>query len=148
MSIIFAVYCGNCPLKSRCISPTAKVRLVLITDEYESLLRARRRWQKRDENIKDKYKRHKWRAEGIQGEAKTQHGLRRAVRRGLANVSIQVYLTAMVMNLKRLTAFLLLFFASLENKERYRSVFYLRELTFKEFLSRMRKENAILKISG
>jgi len=57
-------------------------------------------------------------------------------------------LTAMVMNLKRLTAFLLLFFASLENKGRYRSVFYLREPTFKEFLSRMRKENVILKISG
>ena len=54
---------------------------------------------------KDKYTRHKWRVEGIHGEARTQHGLRRAVRRGLANVSIQVYLTAMVMNLKRLTAF-------------------------------------------
>src|SRR4030042_7036864 len=85
-----------------CISSTAKVRLVLITDGYECLLRARQRWQKRDENIRDKYKRHKWRVEGIHGEAKTQCGLRRAVRRGLAHVSIQVYLTAMVMNLKRM----------------------------------------------
>jgi len=32
--------------------------------------------EKRDENIKDKYKRHKWRVEAIHGEAKTQHGLR------------------------------------------------------------------------
>jgi len=127
--------CGNCPLKSRCISPTAKVRLILITDGYESLLRARRQWQKPDENIKDKYKRHKWRVEGIHGEAKTQHGLRRAVRRGLANVSIQVYLTAAVMNLKRLAAFLCLFFISLRYRNRCRSDFGLMELTFSRVLS-------------
>jgi hypothetical protein len=35
-----------------------------------------------------------------------QHGLRRAARRGLWNVAIQVYLTAAVVNLKRLAAFL------------------------------------------
>ncbi len=40
----------------------------------------------------------------MHGEAKTQHGLRRAVRRGLANVAIQAYLTAAVINLKRLAA--------------------------------------------
>jgi hypothetical protein len=38
----------------------------------------------------------------MHGEAKTQHGLRRAVRCGLANMSIQAYLTAAVINLKRL----------------------------------------------
>jgi transposase len=122
--------CASCPLKSRCISPTAKVRLVLITDGYESLLRARRQWQKRDENIKDKYKRHKWRVEGIHGEAKTQHGLRRAVRRGLANVSIQVYLTAMVMNLKRLAALLLPFFVCLKGEWYYRINLNLLRLIF------------------
>jgi len=122
--------CAGCSLKSRCISSTAKVRLILITDGYESLLRARRRWQRRDENIKGKYKHHKWRVEGIHGEAKTQHGLRRAVRRGLANVSIQVYLTAMVMNLKRLAAFLCLFFIWLRSRNRYRRDFSLVELTF------------------
>jgi len=110
--------CASCPLRSGCISSTAKVRIILITDGYESLLRARRRWQKRDENIRDKYTRHKWRVEGIHGEAKTQHGLRRAVRRGLANVSIQVYLTAMVMNLKRLAAFLFLFFVYWRSESR------------------------------
>ena len=45
----------------------------------------------------------------MHGEAKTQHGLRRAVRRGLANVAIQAYLTAAVINLKRLAAFYLRF---------------------------------------
>ena len=60
-----------------------------------------------------KYVRHRWRVEGIHGQAKTQHGLRRAVRRGLANVAIQVYLTAAVMNLKRLAAFLCTFLPAL-----------------------------------
>lgn len=46
--------------------------------------------------------RHRWMVEGRHGEAKTQHGLARAVRRGLDNVRIQAYLTAATMNLKRL----------------------------------------------
>lgn len=40
----------------------------------------------------------------MHGEAKTRHGLARAVRRGLANIRIQVYLTAAAINLKRLAA--------------------------------------------
>jgi len=36
------------------------------------------------------------------------YGLRRAHRRGLAQVSIQVYMTAIAMNMKRLAAFSLL----------------------------------------
>jgi len=47
----------------------------------------------------------------MHGEAKTQHGLRRAVRRGLSNVVIQAYLTAAVINLKRLAASVGLLFA-------------------------------------
>lgn len=97
--------CCSCRLRKRCISPTAKVRIIVIGDGYESLLRARRRRQRWDEKTVDTYKRHRWRVEAVHGEAKTQHGLRRAVRRGLANVAIQVYLTAAVMNLKRLAAF-------------------------------------------
>ena len=41
----------------------------------------------------------------MHGEAKTQHGLSRAVRRGLDNMSIQAYLTAAVINLKRLATY-------------------------------------------
>lgn len=140
--------CVNCPLKAHCVSSTTKARLILITDGYESLLRARRRWQKRDESIREKYKRHKWRVEGVHGEAKTQHGLRRAVRRGLANVSIQVYLTAMVMNLKRLAAFLCLFFSCLENKRLYRGVFGWIVLSFKRILLRQQKDFMVLKIAA
>ncbi|MCJ7778734.1 MAG: transposase [Sedimentisphaerales bacterium] len=140
--------CAGCPLRTRCISSKAKGRLILITDGYESLLRARRRWQNRDENIKDKYTRHKWRVEGIHGEAKTQHGLRRAVRRGLANVSIQVYLTAMVMNLKRLAALLCLFFVCLKGRKGRGSIFELIEPAFYRILPRWRKYFLFLKIAA
>ena len=104
--------CRSCPLRKHCVSETARVRTVLISDGYEALLRARRRHHKPDEKFIATYKRHRWRVEGMHGEAKTQHGLRRAVRRGLANVAIQVYLTAVVINLKRLAkAFVGLFIA-------------------------------------
>ncbi len=89
----------------RCFSPNATARTVLIVQGYEALLRARRWRQCWDEAARRWYRRHRWRVEGVHGEAKTQHGLRRAVRRGLDNVAIQVYLTAAVMNLKRLAAF-------------------------------------------
>lgn len=106
--------CKVCQLRKRCLSPTAKVRTVLIVDGYEALLRARRRKLRWDEETRHWYSRHRWRVEGVHGEAKTQHGLRRAVRRGLMNVAIQVYMTAIVMNLKRL-ATLLPYFLRLKN---------------------------------
>lgn len=53
------------------------------------------------------YQRHRWRVEGVHGEAKTWHGLARAVRRGLDNMRIQAFLTAAAINLKRLAAALI-----------------------------------------
>jgi len=97
--------CRECPLKARCVPPSAKVRVVKIVDGYEALLRARRRRERGWERpTRELYHRHRWRVEGVHGEGKTQHGLRRAVRRRRWNVAIQVYLTAAVMNLKRLAA--------------------------------------------
>ena len=96
--------CRTCPLRARCISPSAAARVIVIGDGHEALLRARRkrcRWGPTEHAL---YARHRWRAEGVHGEAKTCHGLRRAARRGLWNVAIQVYLTAAVLNLKRLAA--------------------------------------------
>lgn len=104
-----AADCRGCPLLERCVSAGVKARSVLIVDGYEALLRARRRRRRWDEATQGIYTRHRWRVEGVHAQAKTGHGLRRAVRRGLANVAIQVYLTAAVINLKRLAAFLLLF---------------------------------------
>ncbi len=95
--------CGTCSLRMHCLSKKAKARSILIVDGYEALLRAYRRREKGwDEQTRQCYNRHRWRAEGAHGEAKTQHRLSRAIRRGIDNVAIQVYFTAAVMNLKRL----------------------------------------------
>ena len=99
--------CKTCPLRKRCTTAKSGIRTILIVDDYPALIRARRRWRNRDAATRHVYTRHQWRVEGIHGEAKTRHGLRRAVRRGLWNVAIQAYLTAAVLNLKRLAAALL-----------------------------------------
>jgi len=97
--------CRRCRLKGRCVSKTMTARTVLIVDGYEALLRARRaRNRGWDEERRELYRRHQWWVEGRHGEAKVQHGLARAVRRGRWNVAIQAYLTAAVINLKRLAA--------------------------------------------
>ena len=85
----------------------------MISDDYPALLRARRRkerWSKEDQRL---YQRHRWRSEGFHGEAKTWHGLARAVRRGLQNMRIQTFLTAAAINLKRLAAVLAVLVAAL-----------------------------------
>lgn len=97
-----AADCQGCRLRTRCLPATARKRSVMIADGYEALMRARRAHARWDERRRAAYERHRWGVEGRHGEAKTQHGLARAVRRGLENVAIQVYLTAAVMNLKRL----------------------------------------------
>jgi hypothetical protein len=98
-----AAVCRACPLRARCFAPAASVRTVRIYDGYEAMVRARRRKARGWEAATRRhYRRHRWRVEGVHGEAKTCHGLRRAVRRGLPQVAIQVYLTAAVINLKRL----------------------------------------------
>jgi Transposase DDE domain len=99
--------CARCPLKGDCLSKGRVNKAVVISDDYPALLRARRRreqWSAEDRRL---YQRHRWRSEGFHGEAKTWHGLARAVRRGLANMKIQAYLTAAAINLKRLAAALL-----------------------------------------
>ena len=96
--------CRACPHREQCLAPSMTVRTVLIVDGYEALLRARRKKGRWSAEGKRLYRRHRWWVEGAHGTAKTQHGLRRAVRRGLANVAIQVYLTAAAMNLKKLAA--------------------------------------------
>jgi len=98
-----AAACRGCPLRARCLPPSAHTRQITLFPGTEALLRARRRHERGwDDDARTAYRSHRWRAEGVHGEAKTQHGLRRAVRRGLDNVAIQSALTAAVLNLKRL----------------------------------------------
>ena len=93
--------CRDCPLRERCLSAKSDSRTVMIVNDYEALLRARRRKaQGWDEEMKGLYNRHRWRSEGKNAEAKERHGMRRATRRGREKVGIQVYLTAIVMNIK------------------------------------------------
>ena len=97
--------CRHCKLRKRCLSEHVKSRSIMIGHGYEALLRARRRHREPDRKFRETYGRHRYQVEGMHGEAKTQHGLRRAVRRGLSNVAIQAYLTAAVINLKRLVTY-------------------------------------------
>lgn len=102
-----AADCRGCDLARLCLSKSRVNKAVVIGDDYPALLRARRRrerWSAEDDRL---YQRHRWRSEGYHGEAKTWHGLARAVRRGLGNMKIQAYLTAAAVNLKRLAAALL-----------------------------------------
>jgi hypothetical protein len=87
-------------------------KAVVVGDHYPALLRARRRRDRWSAEDKRPYQRHRWRSEGLHGEAKTWHGLARAVRRGLVNIKIQeAYLTAAAINLKRLAAAVLVLLA-------------------------------------
>jgi transposase len=96
--------CAGCALKADCLSASRTSRTVLVPHEYPALLRARRRHARRGEEEGRLWRRHMGRSEGYHGEAKSWHGLARAVRRGLANMKIQAYLTAAAVNLKRLAA--------------------------------------------
>ena len=105
-----ATDCQACRLKDRCVPASKRSRNVRIVDGYTSLLRARRKEIREPATRSEEYKRHKFLVEGRHGEAKEFHGLRRAVRRGLEQVSIQVLLAAATINLKRLAvAFYALF---------------------------------------
>ena len=102
--------CQNCKLRNKCFSQSSKSKTIKISPYEESLLRARRRHKKMDNKFIKEYNRHRYKIEGMHGEAKQQHGLRRAIRRGIANVQIQAYLTAAVINLKRLATYAGIYF--------------------------------------
>lgn len=96
--------CRGCPLKARCVSPSRHARVVVFNVNHPSLLRARRKRIRWGSHERWFYQRHRWRVESVHGEAKTWHGLARAVRRGLENMRIQAFLTAAAINVKRLAA--------------------------------------------
>ena len=96
--------CRSCRLRSICFSPTMKRRAILLHKDHPALLRGRRKYARWGKHERTLYRSHRIRVEGFHGEAKTWHGLARAVRRGLSNMRIQAYLTAAIINLKRLAA--------------------------------------------
>jgi len=94
--------CRRCRLRTACLAPSATARTVRLLPGHSALVRARRCCARGDETWRRQMARHRWQVEGVHGEAKSQHGLARAARRRLWNVSIQAYLTAAAINLKRL----------------------------------------------
>ena len=79
-------------------------KTVAVSADHPALLRARRRRLRWNDEDRRFCERHRWCSEGFCGEAKTWHGLGRAVRRGLGNMKIQPCPVAAAINLKRLAA--------------------------------------------
>ena len=92
--------CRVCPIRSQCISPALKKRYLLShiyqRDKDQALLHLQ------TDHAKTTLRQRKVYAEWINAESKSFHGLRRAMFRGLPKVTIQVFMTASVQNLKRL----------------------------------------------
>jgi transposase len=106
--------CEPCRLRAIPFSTTMRRRAILLHKDHPALLRARRKYARWGPRERALYRRHRGRVEGVHGEAKAWHGLARAIRRGLANMQIQAFLTAAVINLKRLaSAVLIALFAAL-----------------------------------
>ena len=104
--------CRKCSLRRACLPLSGQARSITIQDGYVAQLRARRRYLKKLPQDRAAYNAHRFRVEGLHGEAKACHGLNRAVRRGIANMAIQAWLTAAAINLKRLaTAYFVLIVA-------------------------------------
>lgn len=92
--------CRNCKLKDKCTKSSRRQLKVGIN--HASLIRLRADSQ--TESFKKLYRSRAPVIEGIFGEAKEWHGLRRAWRRGLSKMLVQSLLIATVLNLKRLAA--------------------------------------------
>jgi len=92
--------CLTCPLRARC---TKSDRRVLHIGPHRDAL-TRLRDDAQTASFRALYRRRAPVIEGVFGEAKQWHGLRRAARRGLANMLIQSLLVAAVLNFKRLMA--------------------------------------------
>jgi transposase len=93
--------CGPCPLKAQCTK--ARVRSIFISD-YEPAFERMRTYLKTDDGKRDRTLRSE--RERVFEEMKDCHGMRRARYWGLAKMRIQVYMIAIVVDVKRLVGWL------------------------------------------
>ena len=100
-------HCKRCKRRDQCIPEGYKhrARFIYFHPHQKEIDNVRRRMK--TTFFKKKLTERAWKIEGLFAEAKENHGLRRAHLRGRAKVQIQVYLIAMVQNLKRLATSLL-----------------------------------------
>ncbi len=96
--------CAGCPPGGDCVPGSRSRKAAEVGADHPALLRARRRCLRWSEEDRRPRERHRWRSEGFHGEAKTWHGLGRAVRRGLVSMRIQSCPAAAAISLKRLAA--------------------------------------------
>jgi len=89
--------CKGCPLK--CICTKGRLRSLSVSD-YDPEYKKMRAYLKTEEAKEDR--RRRFERERVYGEMKNRHGMGRARHWGLAKMKIQAYLTAMVVNIKRL----------------------------------------------
>ena len=99
-------HCQRCSLRETCLPDNYKQRARFIyrglyQDEIDKIKK-----RQKTKHFKKKLKERLWKIEGLFAEAKQYHGLGRAKYRGLANMQIQCYLTALVQNIKRLLSLL------------------------------------------
>ena len=94
-------HCKACSLRSTCLPDSHKnrSRFVYRSIHQSDIDRVRRR--QTTKYFKAKLTERAWKIEGLFGEAKDNHCLRRIRYRGLVNAQIQFYLTALTQNLKR-----------------------------------------------
>jgi transposase len=94
--------CRNCNLSAKCLSKNRARRTIY--RHSDDIFRARVMEHLLTDDAKKTMRQRKTYAEWVNAESKTKHGLRRAMFRGLEQVTIQVMMTASVQNLKRLIA--------------------------------------------
>lgn len=94
--------CRNCVLSAKCLSKNRARRTIY--RHSDDIFRARVMEHLLTDDARKTMRQRKTYAEWVNAESKTKHGLRRAMFRGLEQVTIQVMMTASVQNLKRLIA--------------------------------------------
>ena len=100
-------HCNKCQWQASCY--LGKRRTGLYRNEYKAASE-RVRQRQGDKEFKHIMRERSWKIEGLFGEAKEQHGLRRAKYRGSQKTQIQAYLIGTTQNLKRLAVSLDFYF--------------------------------------
>ena len=114
--------CKTCPLRETCMSGVSKSRSAkyihrsAFQDQFDQLRR-----RQKTAKFKNRLRQRSWKIEGVFAELKENHNLRRAHYRGRANMQIQMYMIAVVHNLKRfISAFYQIFVMQLSNSGIYK----------------------------
>jgi len=101
-------HCKGCQWRESCYLGGVSHQYIARNKYKEAIERARCRQS--SEVFQHRMTERSWKVEGLFGEAKEQHGLRRAKYRGLDKMQIQAYSIGIVQNLKRLAVSLDFYF--------------------------------------